>query len=361
MILSYNFDISASVDKTITNKFLPEHLESMKSLINLKAYPTLYGDNFKTIYFAGFKIIDANKVNLDTKQQHKTGVATQIARKGGGINNLEERYLDTSLTTNGVLLSLPPGAVYERTPNDYDYITGMSRDGRYVKYNFSNRLVAVYKAKEGFTADQINDELSQLGNIFNPKQLPQVEAKEHDIIDEGIRGVKSKWCKAEYSDIKNRISPQCEAVSIGDTRQSHIAMVILNSVSTTPVLPMTSEKAKTWLENSKYKNIPDKVRYHVVSYDFVTKGQVDTVKLAYKNPNEEIRVIVHCGIITGGLEQYTARLTKFWVDPQVTEEFDTKQTCLFVQDHVDGEFTQKLDGKLVTWNQASVNPQKVAA
>ena len=389
MILSYKFNVSASVDKTIINEFLPEHLESMKSLINLEAYPTLYGDDFKTIYFSGFDIIRGDTVNLDTRQQHKTGVATQITRKGGGINDVEEKSLDTSLVTKGVLLSLPPGAVFQRTPNDNDYITGMSRDGRYVKYNFANRLVAVYKAKEGFTADQINDELSQLGNIFNPKQLPQVEAKEHDIIDEGIRAVKSKWTNEDYLDIKNRITPQCEAVNIGEKRQTHIAMVILNSVSTNPVLPMTSEKAKTWLENSKYKNIPNKIRYHVVSYDFVTKGQVDTVKLAYKNPDEEIRVIVHCGIITGGLEQYTARLTKFWVDwnnqldaysevwfdnanvdpknltlyggvPQVTEEFDTEQTCLFVQDSLEGEFTQKLNGKLVTWNEDSVNPQKVA-
>ena len=390
MILSYKFNVSASVDKTIINKFLPEHLESMKSLINLEAYPTLYGDNFKTIYFSGFDIIGGDTVNLDTRQQHKTGVATQIARKGGGINDVEEKSLDTSLVTKGVLLSLPPGAVFQRTPNDNDYITGMSRDGRYVKYNFANRLVAVYKAKEGFTADQINDELSQLGNIFNPKQLPQVEAKEYDIIDEGTRAVKNGWVDEKFQPVNNRIAPQCEAVNIGDKRQGYLAMVILNSTSLTPVLPMTSEKAKIWLENTKYKNIPKKVRYHIVSYDFVTKGQVDTVKLAYKNPDEEIRVIVHCGIITGGLEHYTARLTKFWVDwnnqldaysevwfdnanvdpknltlyggvPQVTDEFDTEQACLFVQDSLEGEFTQKLNGKLVTWNEDSVNPQKVAA
>ena len=33
----------------------------------------------------------------------------------------------------------------ERGENDYIYITGQTRDGRYVKYNFANRLVAVYK------------------------------------------------------------------------------------------------------------------------------------------------------------------------------------------------------------------------
>ena len=378
MILAYKFNVSAAVDKTITNKFLPEHLESMKSLINLEAYSTLYGDNFKTIYFDGFHIIDTDKINLDTRRQHKTGVATQIARKGGGINDTEEKSLDNSLATKGVLLSLPPGAVFQRTPNDNDYITGMSRDGRYVKYNFANRLVAVYKAKEGFTADQINDELSQLGNIFNPKQLPQVATKEYDIIDEGIRAIDNEWVEELYQPIHDRLVPQFDAACIGKMRSSLLVMTILNTKSITPVLPMTAEKAKQWLDGSKYKDIPNKVKYIVVSYDFVTKGQVGAVKSAFKNPNEEIRVIVHCGIITGGLEQYTDRLTNFWKDwdtqltaysavffgdksvqprnltlyggvPQVTEEFDTAQVCLFRQDSVSGEFTQKLDGKLKSW------------
>ena len=35
--------------------------------------------------------------------------------------------------------------------------------------------------------------------------------------------------------------------------------------------------------------------------------------------------------------------------PQVTEEFDTTQVCLFVQDSVEGAYTQRLDGELVTW------------
>ena len=52
MIYSYKFNISAGVDKTIINKFTQEHLESMESLINVEAYPSLYGkDVFTTIYF----------------------------------------------------------------------------------------------------------------------------------------------------------------------------------------------------------------------------------------------------------------------------------------------------------------------
>jgi hypothetical protein len=383
MIHSYKFDISAAVDKTIINEFTPEHLESMISLINLDAYPSLYGDNFKTIYFDGFDIIDSENISLDTKQIETTSVAFQKARKGGGVSDTEEKELDTSLATKGSILSVPPGAVYERAINDNIYITGQTRDGRYAKYNFSNRLVAKYKRKPGFTDEQVMDELSQLGIIFNPKNLPQFEAKEYDIIDEGTRAFSNGWVDRKspnaYQLVFDRITPQCQAVGIGKSRCSYLAMTIINNTDDKPVLPMTQEKAKTWLDGSKYKDIKDKVRYVVLSYDFVSKGQVTAVGLAKKYPNEEVRVIVHCGIITNGIEQYTTRLTKFWVDwytqldnysnvyfggapikpknlvlyggvPQVTEEFDTTQVCLFVQDSVEGEFTQKLNEKLRSWS-----------
>jgi len=372
MLTTYKFNKTASLDASIINKFLPEHLESTKKLINLNAHPNLYDSkNFKTIEFDDFQIIDANKIQLDTKQLETTSVTTQRARRGGGVNDKEEQDLDNSLTTRGVILSVPPGAVYKRSEDSYIYITGMTRDGRYKKYNFSNRLVAVYKRKEGYTDNDVQNELSQLGNIFNPKELPQVEAKEYDIIDEGVRAINQKWIKKDYQSIFDRIKPQCEAVGIGETRCSKIAMNVLNTASDKPVLPMTAEKAKIWLEDSKYKNIENKVKYITISYDFVSKGQVDAVKLAKKHPEEEIRVIVHCGIVTGGIEQYTERLTKFWVVwnaqldayssvyfggktakpknlilyggvPQVTEEMDTTQVCLFNQDSVEGEFSQKL-------------------
>ena len=98
MIHSYKFNISAAADNTIINKFTPEHLESMISLINVEAYPSLYGkDVFKTIYFAGFKIIDKEKISLDTKQIESTSVSTQKARRGGGVSDTEEKELDLSL------------------------------------------------------------------------------------------------------------------------------------------------------------------------------------------------------------------------------------------------------------------------
>ena len=385
-MITYRFNASASVDETntITNTFTEEHRKTMKELIVEEAHPELYGDSFETIEFDGFQLIDEDNISLDTKQLPTTKVVFQISRRGGGINDKEEKKLDTSLVTRGSLLGVPPGAVFKRGINNYIYITGQSRDKKYKKYKFTNRLVAVYKRKEGVTDRQVEDELSQLGVIFNPKSLPQVESKEYDIIDEGLRAIDNKWVVFTNEDegyrlIKKRITPQCESVGIGKRKTTEMAMTILNAVSEDPVLPMTSEKAGEWIAGTDYKNIKDKVRYVVLSYDFVSKGQVDAVKLATKYPNEEVRVIVQCGIISGGIDQYTARLTKFWVDwfsnigcfgktlfggadivqknlvlyggvPQCTGEFDTQKVCLYVQDSTEGEYTQKLDGEQVYWS-----------
>ena len=377
-LISYKFNTSADADNP--NSFTEEHRKAMEGLISLEAYPEKYDNTrFKTVEFVGFRVIPATKIRMDTVQPSGTSVTWQKARKGGSITDKETKDLDNSLKTKGSLLGVPPGAVFERVEDeDWIYITGQSRDGRYVKYHFSNRLVAVYRAKPGFTEDEILNELSQLGNIFNPKSLPEVEAKDYDIVEEGIRAVEKNWINSDYNEILDRITPQCDAVGIGKTHASRLAMVILNDTGDSPVLPMTSEKSQEWIDGTNYKDIKDKVRYVVKSYDMVSKGQIDCVKLAKKYPKEEIRVIVQCGILTGGIEQYTSRLTKFWVDwysqldafsdvyfdnkpvvpsnltlyggvPQCTGEMDVKQVCLFVQDSVEGEFTQKLNDKLVSW------------
>jgi hypothetical protein len=304
---------------------------------------------------------------------------SQKTRRGGGVTDKEEKDLDKSLLTRGSLLNVPPGSVY--TPNlecqEHIYITGHTRDGRYGKYNFLNRLVSVYVKKDGCRDDEVANELSQLGNIFNPKTLPQSEAKEYDIIDEGIRAVQNKWVVRDVTSIMERIKLQCEAVGIRKVRRSYLATVIYNDTGNGQILPMTQEKAAIWKDNSKYKDIPGKIRYIVKSYDMVSKGCVDAAHLAKKYPNEEIRVIVHCGIITGGLEQYTSRVIKFWTDwyniynafqqvvfggktqniqnltlygiiPQIGEDMDTEQLCLYVQSG-DGEFTQKLNDEKMIW------------
>ena len=64
-----------------------------------------------------------------------------------------------------------------------------------------------------------------------------------------------------------------------------------------------------------------------------------------------------CTIFNGATIQ-SKNLTLYGGVPQVTQEFDTTQVCLFKQDSVEGEFTQNLkdengEDKKISWKSES--------
>ena len=54
-------------------------------------------------------------------------------------------------------------------------------------------------------------------------------------------------------------------------------------------------------------------------------------------------------VVFGNASITPKNLTLYGGVPQVTEEFDTTQVCLFVQDSVEGEFKQKMSDGWVHW------------
>jgi hypothetical protein len=67
------------------------------------------------------------------------------------------------------------------------------------------------------------------------------------------------------------------------------------------------------LANSKFKDIPGKIKYKTISYSTWGKS-FSTMQLeAAKNPNVEYRIIVHPGVLTNlSFEQYDDRIAKFY-------------------------------------------------
>jgi hypothetical protein len=57
----------------------------------------------------------------------------------------------------------------------------------------------------------------------------------------------------------------------------------------------------------------DKIIYFPISFSTVSKGIINSAKMAYDNPNHEIRVVVHTGVLTASdLEQcYKDRVITF--------------------------------------------------
>lgn len=365
----------------ILHEFTEKDLQTLESLIVKEAHPTHYGNQFKSIEFVGFKIIPKKNIVMDNQSPIGSllfSLRAQTARVGGAISEIEDKELETSMVGYGYRLDVPPPAVFEMSNDEYSKINGMSRGTVTDRLNFKNEIVAVYRRKEGFTDEQVKSDLSLFGIVLNGKNLPAVPAKDYDIQAELVRAINNGWVSRDIKELEERAKPMSDAVGIGKTKRTQIAFNAFNETDTFPILPMTSEKARVWLEHSKYKDIPGKVRYVIKSFDMVTKGLADITRLSTKHPNEEIRVIVHCGIVTGGLDQVIARAQKFWsewhlnlsyfksvwfqgaplnsdskvvlygVVPQVTEVMDTSQVCLFDQDGA-GEFYQKLNGGIETW------------
>jgi len=305
---------------TEMNAFTEEHLNALNKLIVPQARPEMYdNENFKTVEFVGFRIINADQLTTDlggSLTTYDIYGKTQQARLFGGVDDEEEKSLDRSFKNNDVKLNLDPMSVYTADDNTFSIISGHRRNGRFEKYNFVNRIVAVYRRKSGVTEEQVMDELSQLGNIFNPSNPPSVPAKEYDIVAEGIRAVQRGWISRELSQIQNRLAPQCKSVGIGDIKLSQMAVDVLNATATAGspiVLPMGEERAQEWLANSKFKDIPGKIKYKTISYSTWGKS-FSTMQLeAAKNPNVEYRIIVHPGVLTNlSVEQYDDRIAKFY-------------------------------------------------
>lgn len=314
MITSYEIKYSEP------NVFTEEHLNALNALIVKDAFPELYDNsNFNTVEFIGFRIIDEKSLTTDLGGSINTSDVygkSQQARKFGGVDDEEDNRLDRSLKNLGVKLSLNPISVYTANDVDFSIISGHRRNSRFVHYKFTNRLVAVYRRKSGFTDDQVMDELSQLGNIFNPGNPPSVAAKDYDIVSEGIRAVQKGWINRSLDEILTRLAKQCKSAGIGDTRLSQMVVEVYNGAAgkgASIVLPMGEERASDWLSNSKYKDIPGKIKYKAISFSTWGKSFSTLMIEAAKNPEVEYRIIVHPGVLTSlDVEQYDSRIARFY-------------------------------------------------
>lgn len=394
ILLKLDIDERAKTNKKYTNKFTEQHRKSMESLINLDAYPS-YFKGFKYIKFVGFKIIEPPDIHSSATLFSENGFSnsktflslTQGTKATGGASDTEIKKLLKSMLKGWLLNQIPQCVIKMNAPiNKYHYITGHTRDETIVKpYNFENVLVALYEPLPGAKVSDVISEVSVLGAVFNPANLPSVKTKEEDIILEAQRAVDSGWIEWDKKDeddlfdkVYDRIGKMCDAVNFTELKRKQLALEVVESNkdnSSFQLYSMNADKASEWLKKTKYKDTQatkDKkgIKYIVKSFNMVTKGQVDAIKLAKKYPNYEIRVIVHCGTLSPSKaeDEYTRRLSAFWKDwhlqldayqqvifagkpqspknivlygglPQVASIFDIESCVLYVQDG-DGEFTQ---------------------
>ncbi len=362
-----------------TNTYTQQDIDILNSLIVKEAYPELYNNNnFETIEFTGFCRVEEGNITTDLgggTTTYDVYGRSQQARLAGGATDEEDEQLEKSYTSSGTKLFLPPPAYYTADGTNHTIITGHRRNSVHKKYNFTNRIASQYVRKSGFTDEQVASELSALGNIWNPKEPPAVSAKQYDIEADGIRAVDREWIEHDLSVIYDRLKPQAKAAGIGETKLTEMTAVVFNATlhksktGQKPQLPMGEERASEWLANSQYKNLPNKIEYKPLSYSTWGKNFSTLMIYAKKNPDVEIRVVVHAATITKGKEEYDRRVARFYnkmhevldavafvtkvgkplrfgnivlygAIPQLPEFHDLTKLNLFLKDG-DGEYYQK--------------------
>jgi len=330
MALDADFDITTYakdkdlgdvvVDLLRTNRhFTEENLTTVVDLIDWKRiYPEVFGHKLPDpIYFSHFEILPFSLVDWSTQKYRVGGV-----NKKSKIVDIQQ-----NIERNGFKLKYPAMAWFEWSPGSYDIITGNSR-GQILSsspFNMEDGIIAVYKAKEGYSKVQIEDALSMCGLRFNSIHDPAEPLSKEDVkrnvtlavqryIDtKGEAGVPNT-----ISSIEERVDYVCgEGVFQPNTRQNLIYEIYNNFNPHDIIVPWSTNKmAKfvigSFMNKSKFKDT-DKVKYIVYAHDRERAAFDAAVAKSVEYPDAEIRIVIHTSTLSGyDLEKtYRERIKKF--------------------------------------------------
>lgn len=311
----YDFNRVALIDENITNAFTQEHLETHKRLCPIESYPELLNLPVQA------SAIEYSETRLTDRRKIKDGSAvnprSQKGRAGEAILDEDMDRLEASYHKHGAKLRNLAPCIFINDNGEEVYMTGSSRDEIYDRYNFTDIIVNVFTGVDGTTDMEQQSALSFMATWLNPAVDAHVCATTHDIRLDINRATENGWIEKTYDAILERILPQTERVNISYLKSTHLAIELLETskkgTSAKEIRPMVSRDSKKWAEISKYVDVKDKVKYFFRSHDRDQQGTCDAVNYAHKNPKEEVRIVVFCGILTSGdpFEQWEKRSKKF--------------------------------------------------
>ena len=314
METTYQFNRAALIDDDVTNALTEDHLRTHNILCPQESFPELFGEDFPLadiLVHKGRELVKRSNIENDAEMNPRT----QNARAGGSVTDSEYKQLKTNYHNSGVKLNLQQPFVFRTATGRTKYITGHTRDQVYGEYSFTDIIVNVYEAAEGVTDTQLQDALSQFGVLTNPKQDPSVPADMDDITLEIERALKQKWITT-LDEAMARALTYLPTSGLSKNKLESCAMTAYNSQQTNPMdkkTPMWNSDAEKWLEDHNFVDIKGKIKYFPKSYDFSSKAVVDCVRYAAKNPKEDVRIVVHAGVVNTE-DQYTNRIEKFYTE-----------------------------------------------
>lgn len=305
-------NIFVDVSTRNPNYLTEEHLARMNELIKCEDYPERYCPPVSALTFTKRVILPRHLIVSDRNCAETPRV--QNARTGGSQTEKNEQVLFDSYVKHGYdLRELPPAVV--KVGEEYRYLTGHTRDAVATKLAIDYIIVDLFEPVEGATMSEVEGAISFLGVYFNPERLPAFKATMDDIQSELERAVTNGWIERDITAVSERANFLGKAVNLSQTKIDMLTLRVLNSQGEDLVArPMSSAFASSWMEEFKYINIPHKVKYFTRSYDVVTKPLCDATKYANEHPDEEVRVVIHAGVLDdfeNQTAQYYNRISGF--------------------------------------------------
>jgi len=310
------------VDLTMNNEFTEAHLKITREIYDnhwKKFYPELYGDKLPdAIEFEKFDILPAASVTGN--QSHRVG-ARSVRTKLLEIKQNIER--------NGFKLKYPPISWF-RWHDGVDGIECITGDTRgeilsLPPFQTTNRIVALYKRRPGFTDEQVQDSIESCGLRFNAIHDPAAPLSTFDVkrtVTNAIQRYLDTDGKAGVAPtldaITSRVDYVCGEGIFQPATKLNLIYEIYNNFNPHDVVISWSDVAtakyriSSFMTRSKLVDT-DKVKYLWTSFELYSKAFTRACKIAAEYPNAEVRIIIHTGTLKGYdlSSVYKLRVQKF--------------------------------------------------
>lgn len=297
--------------KVQTKKTFTESDLEVSKEYNLNVYGELYDTKFLQTMFPSMKFVDFMLIDISSITRAGSGGSgnTQEARASGG--NSQYKSISANITTNGWDLYNPMVPI-RKTSNGLYELDARTRITILQAFGVKNVPIALYTC---------NDEDASAFAIWSNTHgyKPRGFAKLIDVMEELKRAIENEWIvltgdqQKDYLTIKSRVDTISSDL-FTETKRAELAQIVLNQSS--PVIACAayanSSQVKAWMLENKYINT-NQIIYLPVSANFIAKAIINASMVAYENPDKEIRVVVHTGILTGGNleESYKSRVVRF--------------------------------------------------
>lgn len=301
------------VDVSTQFKFTQENLETSNHLVVEDSYPQFYGEDLpESFKYVGRYIVDIGDIEWENKYEN-----TQNARAGGG--NPKYKEIKQDIREYGFKLKHPPIALRRLKNGKLVPLNGRTRKMILNEIGVKNLIADIYEKEEGYSWNEFDNDSSQFGLITNAEHDPAGNLTLEDVYHECILAIKKGWITKDITEIGVRVNRMCGKGQFTKAKRDEITFRVYNHYRDSEEMEVLSWKSASsiaiWLETNKYID-NNKVIYYPVSHSTPSKGITGAARIAFDNPDKEIRVVIHTSVLTAfDLERcYVNRVKKFVIE-----------------------------------------------